>query len=242
MLRWMQHSQFPKLAIKFYSQNYRGVVARQAIAKGEVLLVVPEEYMITLEKAADNAMVARLKEQKTVLTSPKHSQLSMYLLAEMARGQDSFYYPYTRLLPQDLGNFPVFFSEETLAWLKGSFFYEQVLEKREDIVRDYRLICEAVPEFAQFSLKDYTWGRMMAASRIFGLTISGTKTDAFIPLADMLNHRVPKQTSWKYSPAHNGFIIEALEDIPRGADVYDSYGSKCNSRFFLNYGFVLGYN
>ena len=36
-----------------------------------------------------------------------------------------------------------------------------------------------------------------------------------------------------------GFIIEALEDIERGDPVYDSYGKKCNSRFFLNYGFIV---
>ena len=30
-----------------------------------------------------------------------------------------------------------------------------------------------------------------------------------------------------------------LRTIPRGEQVYDSYGRKCNSRFFVNYGFTL---
>ncbi len=79
---------------------------------------------------------------------------------------------------------------------------------------------------------------MTASSRIFGIVIGETKTDAFVPLADMLNHKRPKQTSWYYSNEHEGFIIESLEDIARGEQVYDSYGRKCNSRFFLNYGFI----
>lgn len=90
---------------------------------------------------------------------------------------------------------------------------------------------------------------MTASSRIFGIVINGEKTDAFVPLAgnnrifcaycqDMLNHKRPKQTSWFYSDEKEGFIIESLEDIPRGEQVYDSYGRKCNSRFFLNYGFI----
>lgn len=29
-----------------------------------------------------------------------------------------------------------------------------------------------------------------------------------------------------------------MEDIKRGEQVYDSYGKKCNHRFFLNYGFI----
>lgn len=55
----------------------------------------------------------------------------------------------------------------------------------------------------------------------------------------MLNHRRPKQTSWSYSDEKKGFVIESLEDIARGEQVYDSYGRKCNSRFFLNYGFIV---
>lgn len=54
----------------------------------------------------------------------------------------------------------------------------------------------------------------------------------------MLNHKRPRQTSWTYTDDKRGFIIEAIEDIKRGEQVYDSYGKKCNSRFFLNYGFI----
>ena len=64
------------------------------------------------------------------------------------------------------------------------------------------------------------------------------KTDGFVPYADMLNHRRPRQTAWSYSDERGGFIIESLEDIKRGDQVYDSYGKKCNTRFLLNYGFI----
>jgi histone-lysine N-methyltransferase SETD3 len=79
---------------------------------------------------------------------------------------------------------------------------------------------------------------MMVSSRIFGITVNGVKTDGFVPYADMLNHKRPRQTTWYYSDERQGFIIEACDDIPRGMEVYDSYGKKCNSRFFLNYGFI----
>lgn len=44
---------------------------------------------------------------------------------------------------------------------------------------------------------------------------------------------------WQFDDQLNGFTITALRDIPRGSQVYDSYGRKCNSRFFVNYGFAL---
>jgi histone-lysine N-methyltransferase SETD3 len=71
------------------------------------------------------------------------------------------------------------------------------------------------------------------------MEIGTTKTDGFVPYADMLNHRRPRQTSWKYCNKKDGFIIEANEDIKRGEEVMDSYGKKCNSRFLLNYGFIV---
>ena len=79
---------------------------------------------------------------------------------------------------------------------------------------------------------------MMVSSRIFGIEVEGVKTDGFVPYADMLNHRRPRQTSWSYTDDRRGFIIEALEDIKRGEQVNDSYGKKCNTRFLLNYGFI----
>ena len=79
---------------------------------------------------------------------------------------------------------------------------------------------------------------MITCSRIFGITVNGVKTDGVVPYADMLNHKRPRQTTWFYSDELEGFVIEACDDIPRGSQVYDSYGRKCNSRFFLNYGFI----
>ena len=78
----------------------------------------------------------------------------------------------------------------------------------------------------------------MTCSRIFGITVNDVKTDGFVPYADMLNHKRPRQTLWQYDEDKRGFVIEACDDIQRGEQVYDSYGKKCNSRFFLNYGFI----
>jgi len=122
--------------------------------------------------------------------------------------------------------------------LVGSPFLDQIEEKLIDIKADYDLICKEVPEYVQFPLREYSEIRMMVSSRIFGIQVEGVKTDGFVAYADMLNHKRPRQTTWNYTDDRRGFIIEALDDIKRGEQVYDSYGKKCNSRFFLNYGFI----
>ena len=72
--------------------------------------------------------------------------------------------------------------------------------------------------------------------------MNGVKTEILVPFADMLNHRLPKQTAWNYSNEMNGFVIESIEEVEIGNEVFDSYGRKCNFRFLLNYGFVLPNN
>jgi len=79
---------------------------------------------------------------------------------------------------------------------------------------------------------------MMICSRVFGIEMEGHQTDAMVAYADMLNHKRPRQTGWWYCNTRKGFVIESMDDIKRGDQVFDSYGRKCNTRFLLNYGFI----
>jgi hypothetical protein len=40
---------------------------------------------------------------------------------------------------------------------------------------------------------------MMVGSRVFGVFIDKVKTEILAPFADMLNHKIPKETVWNYS-------------------------------------------
>lgn len=232
-------SKFDPLKLRFYSPNYRGIHAAKDIAKGEEVLFIPKEQIITLEMAMESPIGAKMMHHdlRKKLLSPKHGFLTTYILQER-RKEETPWEPFLDILPKDFDNFPIFFNEEEKKWLEGSPFLDQVEEKIEDIQSDYDLICNCVPEYEKFPLKEFSEIRMMVSSRIFGMNINGVKTDGFVPMADMLNHKRPKQTAWQYYDDKGGFVIESLEDIPRGEQVYDSYGKKCNSRFFLNYGFI----
>ena len=241
MLQWLHDggSVFDKLKIRFYSPDYRGVHAAKDIKKGETILFVPKHQIITLELAFASPIGKKMYEKglRQRLLSPKHSFLSTYIMQER-RNPDSSWQYYIDILPKCFSNFPIFFTDEERQWLSGSPFKEQIREKLDDIRSDYDLICKEVPDYEQFPLREYSEIRMMVSSRIFGIQVEGTQTDGFVAYADMLNHKRPRQTAWTYTDERQGFIIEALDDIKRGEQVYDSYGKKCNSRFFLNYGFI----
>lgn len=226
--------------MRYYDTNYRGVHCLTKIKKNDVILSVPLKLLITLEMAFESPIGKLMMEKKLrpQLLSPKHTFLGTYIMQEKRKPEASFYKEYLNILPKDITEFPVFFKDEEMSWLDGSWLKDKITDKRREIKQDYDLCCNEVPEFAQFPLQEYTEVRMIVASRIFGITVNGTKTDAFVPYADMLNHKRPRETSWYYSDDHEGFLIEACEDLARGAPVHDSYGKKCNSRFFLNYGFI----
>lgn len=156
-------------------------------------MYVPLPLIITLEMAFKSP-IGKLMYEKGLrqrLISPKHSFLGTYLLQERKKDPPPFA-EYLDILPKSLSDFPIFFTEDEKAWLKGSPFLDQVNEKVEDIKIDYNLICKEVPEFKQFSIKEYSEVRMIVSSRIFGISVNGVKTDGFVPYADMLNHKRPR--------------------------------------------------
>ena len=240
-LNWMKEdgAEYPKLEMRQYNPIYRGVHAAENIRKGETILYVPHQQIMTLDMAIKSP-IGQLMEAKNLrgrLLSPKHSFLSALVMQER-RKEDTYYKRYLEILPQQFDNFPIFYTEDEKAWLKGSPFIEQIDSKIIDIHTDYNLICLEVPEFAQFPIEEYSQVRMMICSRVFGFNIEGEKAEGLVPYADMLNHKMPRQTSWNYSNTLKGFIIVADAGIKKGDQVYDSYGNKCNNRFLLNYGFV----
>lgn len=197
LLDWMSKNgaDFSKLKLRYYTEDYRGVHAKQDIKNGEVVLYVPLNCIITLEMAF-RSPIGKLMYEKGLrqrLISPKHSFLGTYLLQEWKKDVIPFE-EYLDILPKNVSDFPIFFSDEDKKFLKGSPFLNQVNEKIEDIQTDYDLICKEVPEYKQFTIQEYSKVRMIVSSRIFGITVNGVKTDGFVPYADMLNHKRPKQT------------------------------------------------
>jgi tetratricopeptide (TPR) repeat protein len=113
------------------------------------------------------------------------------------------------------------------------------------------------PFSARHNLSAFIWARSVVITRIFGfsmdvpanntsssdrggiLQLRTIKTDGLVPMADMLNHFRPRQTAWAYFNERGAFCITSLIPFTAGSEVCDSYGRKCQSRFFINYGFAL---
>jgi len=235
-------SKYPQLEMREYDEEVRGVHAKEEIEEDVNIVEIPLSCLITVEMGKQTEVGQAVLAANLDLDAPKHVFLMLFMLVDR-KNPDSFFKPYYDTLPPTLSNMPIFWSEEELRWLDGSYLQTQVEDRRFAIENDYAAICELVPGFAEVAtLAEFKWARMCVCSRNFGLVVNGTRTSAMVPLADMLNHYRPRETKWTFDNGLQAFTITTLMGIRGGAQVYDSYGQKCNHRFLLNYGFSIENN
>jgi len=242
--KWLLENgaKFPNLELKDYGDEVRGCHAVTDIHEDEVIIEIPLRCLITVEMGKDTDVGRAILASNIDLDAPKHIFLMLFMLIDRKK-KDSFFKPYYDILPETLNNMPIFWTEAELEMLKGSYLLQQIEERKLAIESDYNSICELSSSFADIcTLHEFAWARMCVCSRNFGLMINGLRTAALVPYADMLNHYRPRETKWQFEDARQGFTIIALNKIASGAQVYDSYGQKCNHRFLLNYGFSVENN
>lgn len=242
---WLSEgSSFPFLYMRRYGPGARGVHARVDTAAETELLAIGHEYLITVEMGRASPIGRKIAQAgiERDLSAAKHCYLTLYVLWDR-KNEASFFQPYYRILPSAYPNMPLFWSETELLYLRGSYVVQQIRDRKANIRADYELICTHAPEMRSLcTLEEFCWGRMMVASRNFGIVVDGIRTDALVPYADMLNHYRPRQTRWAFDNRKRCFVITSLQRLHAGQQVYDSYGKKCNSRFLLNYGFAVDNN
>lgn len=218
----------------------RGVHARTRLPPNTVCVAIPRRCLITVEMGQQTPIGQAITRSDLDLDAPKHIFLMVYLLWDRkVNGSNSFFHPYYEILPQTLGNMPIFWSPQELDYLAGSYLLQQIEDRNEAIADDYYAICQIAPLAKICTLQEFKWARMCVCSRNFGLQIDGHRTSALVPHADMLNHYRPRETKWTFDEERQAFTITTLQSIQAGAQVYDSYGQKCNHRFLLNYGFAV---
>lgn len=100
--------------------NDRWVSAKKDVSKGDIILFIPKNLLISYELAAAQCeWIQQIIESKVDLRLPKHSMGSVWLLNE-CRNETSFYKPFIDVLfdekycEQFVRSFPVFFSENEL--------------------------------------------------------------------------------------------------------------------------------
>jgi Rubisco LSMT substrate-binding/SET domain len=208
----------------------RGVRVRHDVEAGERVLAVPRACLLTPALTGDSSASG----------ADEQSHLAADLLKERDDPRSPFR-AYLDLLPTSFPSVPLFFGEHDLALLRGSYLLDRIALRRASLREDFAALRSAgALDGASFDA--FVWARYVVCSRVFGVHVGGRKTLAMVPMADMLNHRIPPEVRWGYDDESEAFVMTAARDLRAGETLHDSYGQKCNARFLLSYGFVLDDN
>jgi histone-lysine N-methyltransferase SETD3 len=242
MMRWLEESgaRIAGATIERDRDGRRGLCARAETPAGAALVEVPLRCIITTEVAQASDVGQRIAASGIEPPSSQ-SVIAAFLLQEKGRGR-SFFAPYLDALPASYPDMPSSFGKAELSLLRGSFTLAKIAQRRASLAREHQALCYHVRELRAFSLAEYVWARTAIMSRIFGIVVEGKKTEGLVPMADMCNHSTVRETSWAYHDDAGAFRTTALQPFRPGDPIFEHYGRKCNSRFFVNYGFALDDN
>jgi histone-lysine N-methyltransferase SETD3 len=187
----------------------RGVHAKQSIATDTICVAIPKKCLITVEMGQATEIGQIILRSDLDLDAPKHIFLMIFLLWDLKVNRDnSFFKPYHDILPKTLSNIPVFWNDDELEYLKGSYLLTQISDRIDAITDDYYAICQVAPKLQDIAtIEEFKWARMCVCSRNFGLQIDGHRTSALVPHADMLNHHRPRETKWSFDDELQSFTI-----------------------------------
>lgn len=243
-IKWLKDNgaKFPDLYLKTYSDDIRGVHCKKFVDAYQTIVSIPQHCLITDYMGQTETLIGRkLFASDYSLSTPNLISVVIYILTTRD-DPNHFFQPYYKTLPKLYSNFPIFWDEEKLSWLEGSPLLEDIAQRKRNIRSDYDEICRICLEFKKYSFSEFLKIRTAVGSRNFGIVLNGDKRTAMVPFADMLNHYRPRETSWTFENSRDAFTITSLSPLQPGQQVMDSYGKKCNSKFFLHYGFAVEVN
>lgn len=215
-----------------HENNFRSLHCNQKLMSSQTCLFIPRKCMMLLSNAQE------LKGFDLGSVSSQ-SILATYLLSEIRKGPESFYAGYIGLLPKHYQFMPLYFTIEKLKRLAGSHTIGMISAQCSSIAQDFQKLGL---EVAGFSLNTFIWARLAVLTRTFKCKIDNVAQECLVPVADMINHGAEPNLAWEFDDRAQGFIMKTTRAIAENAPLVDSYGSKCNSRFFVNYGFTLPNN
>ena len=233
-------AEFSNLYITHQDKNERGVKTNSKIHKNKTVVKIPMKLLIYSDMGKQTKWGKQLEKYKErSLISPDIIYILIYMINRIDNKKD-FHYPYYNILPRNVEHFPLFWKKNDLKYLEASHLLDEIQKRKGDFKYDYTTLCLALDGFKQqHSFKYFMWLRSIIGSRNFGVVINNKKQAAMVPLSDMLKHSMKPDVNWSFDSNMDSFIMKSNKALLKNQEITDSYGSKCNSKYLLYYGFAL---
>jgi histone-lysine N-methyltransferase SETD3 len=235
LIAWLedQGATFPSVQIEV-GQGWREARASAPIKAGSLVMHIPKHLFITTEDAKESEIGRLIAASNCDISDAGYMAAH---LADMKR-QSSFWDSYFDVLPKSFPDHPDFLSESDLEYLNGSYVLRIIRRRRNRLAYEYEQLRSCLPKEKFFSREAYAWGRCIYFTRTFTVKISGVRTNALIPLADMLDHSASPNVLWG-SESSRGFFFSAVKNVEINEPLTISYWRKCSGYTLAYFGFCL---
>jgi len=215
----------------------RGVIATEAMNSSEILLSIPK----SLWMHQDNFQVKNLS-QLSCGAGDAQIQAAVAVALEKKNTTNSKWHAYLKDLPT-FENYNSFYVRMASNSLLRQF---AALPLVKSITASQQLVASQEKCFNEWKEKyghNLTWqefqhGLAIWQTRVYGISLNGTDTEALIPASDLLNTGRDDQlnTDWreKTKDGEWHFQVSTNKGIEAGHELYDSYCPGCANSDFLS--------
>ncbi|XP_072492737.1 N-lysine methyltransferase SETD6 isoform X5 [Notamacropus eugenii] len=227
-----------------------GMVALEDVQRGELLFAVPRAVLLSQKTTTIRGLLE--KEHGALQSQSGWVPLLLALLYEYL-AEDSPWRCYFSLWP-DLGTLqhPMFWSEEERKQLlQGTGVPEAVEKDLANISHEYGTIVlpflEAHPDIFPLQARSLQLYRQLVAMVMaYSFQEPVEEEDEkepsppmMVPAADILNHVANHNANLEYSPEFLRMV--ATQPIPKGQEIFNTYGQMANWQLVHMYGFAEPY-
>lgn len=232
---WLEEhgATFPSVKIEVEPSG-REARASAPIKAGSLVLHIPRSLFITTKSAKESETGRLIAASNCDISDAGY--MAAYL-AELKR-QAGFWDAYIDVLPESFPEHPYFLTESELEYLNGSYIQRIIRRRRKRLAYEYDQLSACLPKEQLFTREEYAWGCCIYHTRTHTVKISGARTQALIPLADMPNHSPAPNVLWG-SESSRGFLYSAAKNIEIDEPLTISYWSECSGLMLASFGFYL---
>eukprot|EP00250_Pteridium_aquilinum_P009486 c18698_g1_i1 orf=110-3349(+) len=209
----------------------RGTKALRDIEQGETICILPLKLGL-FDKSSSHLAGA-----------DSWHLAAAHLLQEKSLGANSKWASYIAILPRTMQT-PIYLMPSELKEVQWWPVLRELIQVRRAIKKSFSQL--AGPKLAWADFEQYRWAVTMVHSRAFTLPVDDEEEYAsyvLMPFMDMINHHFEYQADWMSLPVRDGKLqIVAKRHVPKGHQLFASFGPRSNDNLFLYYGFILENN
>lgn len=241
LLQWAKQVKifFRKIHLNLLNNGFEMAKSDNPIKKGDAVLTVPKQFILTShsqtvkDKCQEIKKISELQDEHDLIC------LSLALKAEASsKGhlKEFIHYLYENV---KFNNFPMFYNQEEIKLIKGSYFYSLVSARKSLYKLQYSILNRKnIFRAENYSEEDYIKARVIVNSKFFSLNINGNKASGLVPLADLFTSKAEKPNCELIQSKNGSVTLKATESINKKDSIKLSLGKNSNYHYLINYGFT----